>query len=80
MDRRGSKQTLAAAMCKIAGVLVKTLKLSAGVQQETLLLTAANVNVWHSRCLRLFWWWMKLQWIQYPVWMCTVSIACILAV
>lgn len=88
MDRHGSKQRLAAAMCKIAllyitsaGVPVfKTLILSAGVQQETLLLTAADVNVWHSRCLRLFWWWMKLQWIQYPVWMCTVSIACILAV
>lgn len=52
MDRRGSKQTLAAAMCKIAGVLVKTLKLSAGVQQETLLLVAADVNVSRSRWLR----------------------------
>lgn len=53
MDRQGSKQTLAAAMCKIAllyissaGVPVfKTLILSAGVQQETV------VN--NCRCERL---------------------------
>ncbi len=75
MDRQGSKQTLAAAMCRLyllyissAGVRVfKTLILSAGVQLETLLLTAADVNVWRSCWLRHFLWWMKLQWVEYSV-------------
>lgn len=80
MDRRGSKQTLAAAMCKIAGVLVKTLNLSAGVQQETLLLVAADVNVSRSRWLRHILWLMKLQWVEYPVQIQYVQILILLLV
>lgn len=75
-------------MCKIAllyitsaGVPVfKTLILSAGVQQETLLLVAADVNVSRSRWLRHILWLMKLQWVEYPVQIQYVQILILLLV